>query len=76
MGSVRLRHSSSDAEKYGACSTAAEVWFTDSDGVDVLASLMVDAGGVPRELDVWKVDFSPLIRIAKELPPARYPCGE
>ena len=41
---------------------ASEVWFDDADGVPVLASLFLDEEGAPFELDVWKVDFSPLQR--------------
>lgn len=41
----------------------AEYQFTDADGVEVLASLNVDQDGRPFELDMWKTDFSPLIRI-------------
>ena len=37
--------------------------FTDEDGVLVSAALYVDTSGLPFELDVWKVDFSPLIRM-------------
>ena len=41
----------------------ADVQFKDSDGVEVIASLNVDEDNMPFELDVWKTDFSPLIRI-------------
>jgi len=41
----------------------AEYQFTDADGVEVLISLNVDADGRPFELDVWKTDFSPLVRM-------------
>lgn len=46
---------------------AAELQFQDADGVSVIASLNVDEVGVPFELDVWKVDFSPLIKIPEKL---------
>lgn len=42
---------------------ASDVKFRDSDGVDVIASLNLDDAGNPLELDIWKVDFKPLIRI-------------
>lgn len=45
----------------------AELRFRDSDGVSVIASLNVDEAGVPFELDVWKVDFSPLTKIPEQL---------
>ncbi|SRR6266849_2248663 len=35
--------------------------FTDSDGVTVSVALNVDSKGRLYELDVWKVDFSPLL---------------
>ena len=41
--------------------------FRDADGVGVVASLNVDQDGVPFELDMWKVDSSPLIAISSEL---------
>lgn len=37
--------------------------FTDADGVMVSAALYVDTFGSPLELDVWKVDFSRLLRM-------------
>ena len=40
----------------------AERYFLDEDGVLVSATLNTDADGRPVELDVWKVDFSPLKR--------------
>ncbi|NII52787.1 hypothetical protein [Luteibacter sp. SG786] len=42
---------------------ASEVEFTDSDGTKALASLYVGSDGVPCEVDIWKVDFSPLISL-------------
>jgi len=40
----------------------AECQFLDADGVTVLATLNVDAKGDLFELDVWKTDFSSLLR--------------
>lgn len=40
--------------------TPAECKFTDSDGVQVSATLGLDQQGDPFELDIWKVDFSAL----------------
>lgn len=45
--------------KYGSCS--GECYFYDSDDVVVFAQLNLDERGVPFEVDIWKVDFSPLI---------------
>lgn len=59
MGS--LRFSGSEQLRYG--STLAEAEFTDADGTQVSVSLMLDEAGDLFELDIWKVDFSPLIRI-------------
>jgi len=66
MGSLRLipRGPSKADRIFGK--KAAEHQFTDSDGVEVLATLTVDQNGQPFELDVWKSDFSPLIRIPEE----------
>jgi len=68
MGSLRLDPppAGPDERKFGA--QAAEIQFTDADGVEVLASLNLDQEGKPFELDVWKTDFSPLIRIPDPLP--------
>lgn len=38
----------------------AEKEFVDQDGVPVIATLNLDSDGELYELDVWKVDFSPL----------------
>jgi Domain of unknown function (DUF6984) len=46
--------------RYG--SSPAECHFRDSDGVIVSASLNLDEQDAPYEVDVWKVDFSPLLR--------------
>lgn len=40
--------------------------FMDEDGVLVCVALYADSVGLPFELDVWKVDFSPLIRMPNE----------
>lgn len=42
--------------------TVAECEFTDEDGVTVSAALNVDQRGRLLELDIWKTDFSPLMR--------------
>lgn len=67
MGSLRFNQDQSrsivDAE--------AEVQFTDEDGVLVEASLIADEHGRVLELDMWKVDSSPLIRIPDTFRPLR-----
>lgn len=42
--------------------TLCECQFTDADGVLVLVALNVDREGIPLEIDIWKVDFQPLVR--------------
>ncbi len=39
----------------------SECQFKDIDGVDVIASLYLDRTGRLFELDIWKVDFTPLV---------------
>ena len=36
--------------------------FTDLDGIEVIASLNIDENGELFELDIWKTDFSKLIK--------------
>ena len=43
--------------------TAGQAEFEDADGVPVSVALLLDQEGRLFELDIWKVDFSPLIRI-------------
>jgi hypothetical protein len=40
-----------------------DVQFKDADNVDVIASLNLDQNGDLFELDIWKVNFDPLIRL-------------
>lgn len=49
-----------DGRRFGKC--ASEYLFKDSDEIEVLASLNLDREGQLFELDMWKVDFNPLIR--------------
>jgi len=59
MGSLLFNGPS--GRRYG--STLAEAEFHDADGTVVLVALNLDTNGELFELDIWKVDFSPLIRI-------------
>lgn len=43
----------------------SEAEFNDVDGIKVLASLYVDVDDAPYEVDIWKVDFSPLISLPR-----------
>lgn len=79
MGSLRLdlprggdpgRSGEGHREGDGARRLGAQVagiQFTDADGVEVLAALNVDVDGELFELDLWKTDFTPLIRIPDPL---------
>lgn len=70
MGSLYLyptQDSISNQRKFG--SQVSECQFKDKDGIMVSASLNVDTQNLLFELDIWKVDFSKLIRlpISKDL---------
>ena len=61
MGSIRVIAGSDDApRRMGRELVTAS--YTDEDGVPVLISLNLDEGGGLFEIDIWKVDFSPLRR--------------
>ncbi len=57
MGSLSFQPGSS-VTRFGL----AELFFIDQDGILVTASLNATREGKPAELDIWKVDFSPLKR--------------
>jgi|SRR6188768_332826 len=63
MGSLELVPQGTHVSQRRFGRKVAEYQFTDADGVEVLISLNVDADGRPFELDVWKTDFSPLVRM-------------
>lgn len=58
MGSIRFLHESSEGRVFGA--TIAEAEYLDSDGIPVSIAVNVDGRGDLFEVDIWKVDFSPL----------------
>jgi hypothetical protein len=58
MGSIRFI--SSEESKYA--STLASAEYTDVDNVPVSITINSDQEGKLMELDIWKVDFSPLCR--------------
>ena len=68
MGSLnfmpRDQRMANDDREFGC--EMSECHFTDEDGVLVSVALFADSLGRPLELDVWKVDFSPLIRMPNE----------
>jgi hypothetical protein len=61
MGSLRFQ--ASDDEHRRRSRTFASAQFKDTDGIPVLVALDVDQKDALFELDIWKVDFSPLQRI-------------
>jgi len=65
MGSLRLYPNGVDegGRKFGL--QVSEIQFTDTDGTIVLASLYVDNLNQLYEVDIWKTDFSPLIKISE-----------
>lgn len=63
MGSLRFPPPSLADPSPGVVARIASVQFVDADGVAVVASLNARADSILMELDVWKTDFSPLIKI-------------
>ena len=64
MGSIRflpIGSTGDDVREFGE--EIGSCHFTDADGVVVSVALYADSFGQPFELDVWKVDYSPLQRI-------------
>ena len=60
MGSLRFWRDGGDP-RMG--SQGSHLMFTDADGTPVSATLVLDREGNVHELDMWKVDSSPLLRI-------------
>lgn len=69
MGSLKLSPQNTTSINRSFGSVAASCQFVDDDGTRVVATLYLDQHGVPLELDMWKVDFSPLIRIPTSFEP-------
>ena len=42
----------------------SEYIFKDTDNIDVIASLNLDKNGMLFELDIWKTNFNPTIKLA------------
>jgi len=66
MGSLVFESSERGTVRGQSVQCRAAVQFTDDDGVEVIASLNAGDDGEVFELDVWKTDFSALIRIPHE----------
>jgi len=64
MGSIRFVLGSDENRILGAAAGEAE--WEDADRVPVTAVLNLDANGNLYELDIWKVDFTPLLRYPDE----------
>jgi hypothetical protein len=60
MRSLRFRDADNREPRFGK--KIAEAEFTDDDGTLVSAVVNLDESGQLFELDIWKVDFSPLQR--------------
>jgi hypothetical protein len=60
MCSLRFRSTDNQRRRLGK--KIAEAEFTDEDGTLVSAAVNLDENGELFELDIWKVDFSPLKR--------------
>ena len=60
MGSLRFKGPDNRDPRFGK--KIAEAEFTDEDGILASAVVNLDDSGELFELDVWKVDFSPLKR--------------
>jgi hypothetical protein len=66
MGSLKLVPSNaSPYRKFGGAVSNLE--FDDADGVKVLVALNIDQNGHLYEIDIWKTDHSPLIRIPAKI---------
>lgn len=63
MGSLYLSPEGLHKEKRSFGKQISELQFTDIDGVEVIASLNIDESGNLFELDIWKTDFSKLLKL-------------
>jgi hypothetical protein len=65
MGSLRLYPNGEINKDLIFGKQVSELQFIDLDSVNVIASLNLDNFGNLFELDIWKTDFSKLIRLPK-----------
>jgi hypothetical protein len=70
MGSFRISAGTDESEERAFGAEVARLEFADEDGVLVSVTLNVDCEGLPFEVDVWNVDYSPFIRVPEDLPAA------
>jgi len=64
MGSLLLFENGIVSKEREFGSEVASCYFQDIDNVTVSAALNVDTNGKIFEMDIWKTDFTPLIKIA------------
>jgi len=64
MGSLYFPWPGKDARARHFGRRIAQLQFDDADGILVVASLNVDHDGDLYELDIWRVDFRPVIRLS------------
>ena len=62
MGSLYFVDANRQEQDRRMLKYVAELQFIDADGVPILASLNIDQHSKLFELDIWKVDFSPVIK--------------
>jgi hypothetical protein len=62
LGSLYLLPNGNENEEREFCDEVSEYEFKDEDRRDVIATLTIDRKGDLYELDIWKSDFSALIR--------------
>jgi hypothetical protein len=65
MGSITLFSPGLENTNRKFLKKVSEIQFKDLDGVLVLASLNIDDKGNLFEIDIWKTDFSKLIKMPK-----------
>jgi hypothetical protein len=69
MGSLAITPSEHVSSNRTFGLQVSECRFRDEDGIEVVASLNADRDGELFELDIWKTDFSGLVRIPEKLEP-------
>lgn len=70
MGSLYIVNQKKEAGSRKFGNQIAEFQYADADGVLISAALNVDKDDDLFELDVWKVDFSPVIELEPQEPNA------
>ena len=64
MGSLKLCHNTCSIDENRAMGKmVSEYLFKDIDEIDVVVSLYLDEKGELYELEIWKTDFSELVKI-------------